>query len=139
MTRSIIRYDRRDSEVTPPSIVHYDLSNMDIYALFEDQQWTYINTKYFQKYIEELVELGIRDFIRDYASATGGENGISVTIHRNGFLDTNYVMMIFPDSNFGDFGDIYISRAANAVTIYNSGESGLPFHFIILEKINQSL
>lgn len=139
MSVSLVRYDRRDSEVTPPLIVHKDTENMDIYARFNDQKWTYIRTNYLQKYLNELVDLGLRDFIRDYAAETGGEDGISVTLNRSDLAGTDYVIMVFLDSDFGDLGDIYVSRSANVVTIYNSGETGLPFHFVALERINQSI
>lgn len=134
---STIRYDRRDGELTPPLVVHRVAD--DVYARFWDQQWTYIRTTYLQKYLSEIIALGLRDFVRDYAAASGGQDGVSIEINRPLLVGTNYVAACWPDEDEEDFGQTMITRAANAMTIYNSGESGLPFHFLILEKVNQSI
>ncbi len=134
---STLRFDRRDGELTPPLIIHRVTD--EVYARFWDQQWTYIRTNYLQKYLPEIVALGLRDFVRDYVAESGGKNGISVEINRPLLVGTNYVVACWPDENEEDFGQVKITRAANAMTVYNSGESGLPFHFLIFEKVNQSI
>ena len=139
MSRSLLRYDRLDNESTPPLILHRVTVNMDVYARFNDRKWTYLNTNYLQKYQAELVTLGLRDFVRDYYLKSGGPDGVSVVLHRPVLTGTDYVVLFFPDSSHADFGGVKIDRAANAVTIYNSGEEELPFHFIVLEKLNQSV
>jgi len=52
-----------------------------------------------------------------------GQDGVTVT-HNKG--DTSYIAKVMPRdvSPFGSVGDISVVRAANTVTIYNSGFSG---------------
>ena len=132
-----LRYDRRDSEVTPPSILHWKAD--DRFFLINDQKWTQGRTGYIQKYQSDLTDLGLRDFIRDYTLNSGGPTGVSVDLHRAEVGGTDYILWVIADENYGDLGDIKVSKAANAAVIYNSGDEGIGFHFYVIEKLNQSV
>ena len=136
MARTYLRYDRRDSEITPPLIPH--VKSDQVYSVWNDQEWESSLMQYSQKYQSELIALGLRDFIRDYCLESGGDDGISIDIHRGGLSGTDYVCFIYADDQHGDIGEVTISRSTNAVIIKNTGGNGIPFHFIILERINQS-
>lgn len=61
------------------------------------------------------------------AVTLGGLGGVTL-IHNKG--DTNYLVKILPTGSVaGDVGEISYVKAANTVTIYNSGRSGNPADF----------
>jgi len=76
----------------------------------------------------DLAASGVNGLVMSGESTFGGIDGITIT-HNLGL--TGYVVTATPLAKADRVGGVWYVRAANTVTVYNSGEAGIPFTITI--------
>jgi len=81
---------------------------------------------------ENLNKMAQQDDFRPSSSTFAGPSGVTIT-HNYGH--TNYHVLVKPTEDpKGAIGDVWVSKSANTVVVYNSGSATTAFEYVIVPR-----